>query len=59
MTSFCASSAVERVHQDEELFTQTYSLAQMSKSKLFVEIMEYRLEWWENRKATPKNTKFT
>jgi len=31
----------------------------MSTSKLFVEIMEYRLEWEENVEATTKNTKFT
>jgi len=31
----------------------------MSKSKLFVEIFEYRLEWEEGVKATQDNTKFT
>ena len=33
-------------------FTQTYSLAIMSKSKLFVKIMEYQLQWDEKASAT-------
>lgn len=59
-TAFVPSSAVEQVCCDHDnLFTQTYSLALMSPSKLFVEIMEYQLTWWENKDATSDNTTFT
>jgi hypothetical protein len=58
----CPSSAIQRRgtkdgHQN--LFTQTYSLALMSESKLYVEIMEYRLDWAENEIASEENTSFT
>jgi hypothetical protein len=52
----CPSSPVQckldEKGEETNIFTQTYSLALMSKSKLFVKIMEYKLEWEEKAKAT-------
>ena len=67
-TQLCPSSAVQRgirINKEDgkeeytDQFTQTYSLALMSQSKLYVEIMEYQLVWQENVEATAENTHFT